>query len=94
MLKNFNKLSKPKFLNNFSFVKYNKLRFTTNLTTESFANGSNVLYIENLYSQWLQNPESVHISWQNYFTNVDKGFEPGLAFQPPPTIDPSKSLII
>lgn len=89
MMKQFNRIKVPKIFNNL-FNKSNKLKFSTNLTSESFASGSNTIYIEYLYSQWLESPQSVDISWQNYFTNVERDLEQGSAFQSPPTIDPSK----
>ena len=40
--------------------------------------------------QWKKDPDSVHVSWQVYFRNMEDGNMPmSQAFQPPPTIVPS-----
>jgi hypothetical protein len=90
MLRNLNRISRPNYLKANFFLKGKTPKFATNLTVESFASGSNTIYIEHLYSMWLSDPVSVDISWQNYFRNVDSGLASGSAFQSPPTIDPSK----
>jgi len=90
MMKSLNKFAKMFNSSSQIFNKTKNVKFTTNITAESFASGANAIYIEYLYSQWLANPSSVDLSWQNYFTNVERNLEPGSAFQSPPTIDPSK----
>ncbi len=35
--------------------------------------GSNAVYIESLYERYLDDPESVEISWQKYFKEIQKG---------------------
>ena len=43
-----------------------------------------------MYMAWKKDPESVHISWQVYFKNVESGKMPvSQAFQAPPTIVPA-----
>lgn len=42
-----------------------------------------------MYDAWKKDPNSVHVSWAAYFTNVEKGLDPGKAFVAPPTILPS-----
>ncbi|KNC99356.1 oxoglutarate dehydrogenase (succinyl-transferring), E1 component [Spizellomyces punctatus DAOM BR117] len=60
-------------------------------TSEGFLNGSAGSYIEEMYSAWLKDPKSVHLSWQVYFRNLAAdGKQP--AFMPPPTIIPSAEL--
>jgi 2-oxoglutarate dehydrogenase E1 component len=45
-----------------------------------------------MYMSWKQDPSSVHVSWQIYFHNIEKGDMPiSQAFQPPPTIIPPPS---
>lgn len=40
-----------------------------------------------MYMEWKRNPESVHISWQYYFKNMESGTMPiSKAFTPPPSI--------
>ncbi len=90
MMKKFNNLSlRSKFYTNM-FSKSIYMRFSSNITSESFAFGTNAVYIESLYYQWLEDPNSVDISWRNYFSNIDRNLEHGTAYQSPPTIDPSK----
>jgi 2-oxoglutarate dehydrogenase E1 component len=45
-----------------------------------------------MYEAWQQDPKSVHISWQSYFSNVEKGLAPGTAFKAPPTLIPDHDL--
>uniref|UniRef100_H2ZNK4 2-oxoadipate dehydrogenase complex component E1 n=1 Tax=Ciona savignyi TaxID=51511 RepID=H2ZNK4_CIOSA len=52
---------------------------------ESFLSGSNTLYVEEMYESWLQDPNSVHKSWDVYFRNVNAGAPPGQAYQSPPS---------
>lgn len=44
-----------------------------------------------MYAAWKAQPDSVHISWQIYFKNMDNGASPSQAFQAPPTIVPTPS---
>jgi len=39
----------------------------------SFLSGSNAVYVDQMYSAWVEDPKSVHASWAAYFTNTDKG---------------------
>ncbi|MDX1419209.1 MAG: multifunctional oxoglutarate decarboxylase/oxoglutarate dehydrogenase thiamine pyrophosphate-binding subunit/dihydrolipoyllysine-residue succinyltransferase subunit [Rubricoccaceae bacterium] len=45
--------------------------------------GFNSGYVEDLYAQYLQNPQSVSASWQEFFAD----FQPGPTFQAPPASD-------
>lgn len=56
---------------------------------ESFLSGTNSAYIELIFENWIQDKTKVHSSWDAYFTNVLKGYEPEEAFQMPPTLVPS-----
>ncbi|KAL1923236.1 uncharacterized protein VTP21DRAFT_9612 [Calcarisporiella thermophila] len=56
-----------------------------------FMQGNAANYIEEMYAAWLKNPESVHLSWQVYFKNMQAGLAPQLAYQPPPNIVPVQS---
>ena len=53
--------------------------------SESFANGTNSVYVEMLYETWQEDPSSVHASWAAYFSQVEAGASPGSAFEEPPT---------
>ena len=37
-------------------------------TKDNFMSGTNANYIDYMYSQWQQDPSSVHASWNAYFT--------------------------
>ena len=54
---------------------------------ETFANSATAGYMESMYSAWLKDPKSVHISWQAYFSNLKAGSK--LPFQTPPTLIPA-----
>jgi predicted secreted Zn-dependent protease len=45
--------------------------------SESFVQGSNSVYMEEMYNSWLQNPASVHKSWDVFFRGVTAGVPPG-----------------
>ena len=60
---------------------------------ESFLSGTNSAYIEQIFENWIQDKNSVHSSWDAYFTNVLKGYEPEETFQMPPTLTPSLPVI-
>ncbi|KAK7469427.1 2-oxoglutarate dehydrogenase E1 component [Stygiomarasmius scandens] len=51
-----------------------------------FANGTNAYYVEEMYRHWRQDPKSVHVSWDVYFSGLDKGLTSPQAFQPPPRL--------
>uniref|UniRef100_A0A915EQU5 2-oxoglutarate dehydrogenase, mitochondrial n=1 Tax=Ditylenchus dipsaci TaxID=166011 RepID=A0A915EQU5_9BILA len=56
------------------------------VTAEPFLNGSSGVYIERMYESWLEDPSSVHKSWDVFFSNVEAGAAPGQAFQSPPAL--------
>ncbi|CCE85789.1 Piso0_005419 [Millerozyma farinosa CBS 7064] len=65
-------------------------RFATG--SDTFLQGSNGNYVDEMYDAWKQDPKSVHVSWDAYFRNVDSGaIEPSRAFMPPPTLVPTPS---
>lgn len=49
------------------------LRALSTQTQESFMSGSNSVYVEEMYRAWLKNKESVHKSWDVYFTAIESG---------------------
>jgi 2-oxoglutarate dehydrogenase E1 component len=51
---------------------------------DPFANGTNTYYAEEMYRHWRQDPKSVHVSWDVYFSGLDKGLTSPQAFQPAP----------
>ncbi|TGZ62946.1 hypothetical protein CRM22_007190 [Opisthorchis felineus] len=58
---------------------------------EPFLNGTSSNYLEDIYQAWLENPSSVHKSWDIYFRRVAAGAAPGEAYTPPPTLGRSSS---
>ncbi|KZS99008.1 2-oxoglutarate dehydrogenase E1 component [Sistotremastrum niveocremeum HHB9708] len=53
-------------------------------SNDPFNNGTNTYYAEEMYRHWKEDPESVHASWNAYFSGLEKGVPGGEAFQPPP----------
>lgn len=51
---------------------------------DPFANGTNAYYADEMYRLWRQDPQSVHPSWNVYFSGLEKGLPSHQAFQPPP----------
>ncbi|XP_074102450.1 oxoglutarate dehydrogenase Nc73EF isoform X5 [Cotesia typhae] len=64
-------------------------RFASKVATEPFLNGSSSSYVEEMYNAWLQDPNSVHVSWDSFFRNSTAGATPGFAYQAPPSLAPS-----
>lgn len=60
-------------------------------SNDPFANGTNAYYAEEMYRHWRQDPKSVHVSWDVYFSGLDKGLSSSQAFQPPPRHLPNPS---
>lgn len=59
---------------------------------DSFLQGNTANYIDEMYMAWKHDPESVHVSWQVYFKNMESGEMPtSQAFQPPPNLVPTPS---
>lgn len=58
-------------------------------SNDPFANGTNAYYVEEMYKLWRQDPKSVHVSWDVYFSGMEKkGLSSPQAFQPPPSVVP------
>ncbi len=51
---------------------------------ENFANGTSSVYFDQMYEQWIKDPDSVHPSFAAYFSNVDSGAD--AAYSAPPTL--------
>lgn len=56
-------------------------------STESFANSQSSAYMEAMYAAWVEDPKSVHVSWQAYFRNISAGV--AKPFTAPPTLFPA-----
>lgn len=59
------------------------------LGAEPFLSGTSSIYIEEMYHAWLENPSSVHKSWDTFFSSVHAGLQPGAAYTAPPTLAPN-----
>lgn len=68
-------------------------KYTSRAATEPFLNGSSSNYVEEMYNAWLQDPSSVHVSWDSFFRSSTAGAAPGLAYQAPPSLAPSHNQI-
>ncbi|XP_025073596.1 2-oxoglutarate dehydrogenase, mitochondrial [Pogonomyrmex barbatus] len=64
-------------------------KYNSRAATEPFLNGSTSSYVEEMYNAWLQDPNSVHVSWDSFFRNSTAGATPGFAYQAPPSLAPS-----
>ncbi|KDQ11098.1 hypothetical protein BOTBODRAFT_35635 [Botryobasidium botryosum FD-172 SS1] len=56
---------------------------------DPFANGTNAYYAEEMYRHWKEDPKSVHVSWDTYFSGLEKGIPSQFAFTPPPGLVPT-----
>ena len=56
---------------------------------DPFANGTNAYYADEMYRLWKQDPNSVHASWNVYFSGLAKGLPSSQAFTPPPRLLPT-----
>jgi hypothetical protein len=52
----------------------------------SWLNGESSYYIEELYERWKENPNSVHSSWNEFFTKITSGVSPEEAYPLPVTL--------
>uniref|UniRef100_A0A8C8C6P3 2-oxoglutarate dehydrogenase complex component E1 n=1 Tax=Oncorhynchus tshawytscha TaxID=74940 RepID=A0A8C8C6P3_ONCTS len=60
--------------------------YTASVSAEPFLNGTSSNYVEEMYYAWLENPRSVHKSWDIFFRNANAGAPPGAAYQSPPPL--------
>lgn len=63
--------------------------YATSASAEPFLNGSSSIYVEEMYNSWLEDPKSVHKSWDVFFRNATQGAPPGVAYSAPPSISTS-----
>nr|Q6P6Z8.1 RecName: Full=2-oxoglutarate dehydrogenase complex component E1; Short=E1o; Short=OGDC-E1; Short=OGDH-E1; AltName: Full=2-oxoglutarate dehydrogenase, mitochondrial; AltName: Full=Alpha-ketoglutarate dehydrogenase; Short=Alpha-KGDH-E1; AltName: Full=Thiamine diphosphate (ThDP)-dependent 2-oxoglutarate dehydrogenase; Flags: Precursor [Xenopus laevis]AAH61938.1 Ogdh protein [Xenopus laevis] len=66
---------------------------STPVAAEPFLSGTNSNYVEEMYYAWLENPKSVHKSWDIFFRNANAGASPGAAYQSPPSLGSSLSTL-
>ena len=60
--------------------------------SESFLTGTSSIYAEQMYENYLLNPESVHESWRRYFDNLQNGVAYAEEdFSQPTAVPPSKA---
>ncbi|KAL8453711.1 hypothetical protein Emed_000742 [Eimeria media] len=53
---------------------------------DGFLSGTAASYAEQMFVAWRRDPSSVHASWAAYFTNIENGLSPALAFSTPPPL--------
>ncbi|XP_048474701.1 2-oxoglutarate dehydrogenase complex component E1 isoform X1 [Rhincodon typus] len=63
--------------------------YTAPVAAEPFLSGTSSNYVEEMYFAWLENPQSVHKSWDVFFRNANAGAPPGTAYQSPPPLGTS-----
>ncbi|XP_011141083.1 2-oxoglutarate dehydrogenase, mitochondrial isoform X2 [Harpegnathos saltator] len=68
-------------------------KLNSRVSSEPFLNGSSSSYVELMYNAWLQDPSSVHVSWDSFFRNSTAGAAPGHAYQAPPSLAPSHNQV-
>ncbi|TMS01304.1 2-oxoglutarate dehydrogenase, mitochondrial [Larimichthys crocea] len=66
--------------------------YTAPVASEPFLNGTSSNYVEEMYYAWLENPKSVHKSWDVFFRNANAGAPPGAAYQSPLGLTAASSL--
>jgi len=66
-----------------------KAFFCSKLNNDSFVSGASATYLEQMYNAWRKDPNSVHLSWNSYFSNLESGMDASSAFTTPPTLDKS-----
>uniref|UniRef100_A0A8C4RE04 2-oxoglutarate dehydrogenase complex component E1 n=1 Tax=Erpetoichthys calabaricus TaxID=27687 RepID=A0A8C4RE04_ERPCA len=57
--------------------------YSAPVAAEPFLSGTSSNYVEEMYYAWLENPKSVHKSWDIFFRNANAGAPPGTAYQSP-----------
>jgi 2-oxoglutarate dehydrogenase E1 component len=61
------------------------------MSTDSFNNGTNAVYVDRMFAAWKADPQSVHQSWQAYFANMESGVGSPQAYMAPPSIQAGTS---
>lgn len=74
-------------------VSESQRKYSSRVATEPFLNGSSSSYVEEMYNAWLQDPHSVHVSWDSFFRSSTAGAAPGQAYQAPPSLAPSHNQV-
>ncbi|EFA82517.1 2-oxoglutarate dehydrogenase [Heterostelium album PN500] len=57
--------------------------------SETFLDGTSLVYVEDMYSAWKKDPSSVHKSWASFFQSADFDAPAGEAYMSPPTLQTS-----
>eukprot|EP00934_Nitzschia_sp_Nitz4_P003808 Nitzschia sp. Nitz4//scaffold24_size164493//89289//92779//NITZ4_002331-RA/size164493-snap-gene-0.9-mRNA-1//1//CDS//3329544123//3798//frame0 len=61
-------------------------------SAETFLSGSSSLYAEQMYDHYLEDPDSVHPSWKQYFDNLEVGVEFSASDYSSPTAIPGSKM--
>uniref|UniRef100_A0A4W6E122 2-oxoglutarate dehydrogenase complex component E1 n=1 Tax=Lates calcarifer TaxID=8187 RepID=A0A4W6E122_LATCA len=67
--------------------------YSAPVASEPFLNGTSSNYVEEMYYAWLENPKSVHKSWDVFFRNANAGAPPGAAYQSPLGLSAASGLV-
>ncbi|KAG7219761.1 hypothetical protein INR49_018861 [Caranx melampygus] len=67
--------------------------YSAPVASEPFLNGTSSNYVEEMYYAWLENPKSVHKSWDVFFRNANAGAPPGAAYQSPLGLSSAAGLV-
>ncbi|XP_072122793.1 2-oxoglutarate dehydrogenase complex component E1 isoform X2 [Mobula birostris] len=67
--------------------------YTAPVAAEPFLSGTSSNYVEEMYFAWLENPQSVHKSWDVFFRNANTGAPPGTAYLSPPPLGASPAFL-
>lgn len=88
MLRNFKQISKVVKTNSLSAPVGACLFHSSKamMKPDNFMNGTNSVYLEQMYDNWVRDKKSVHASWDAYFSNVTNGLSADQAFTLPPTL--------
>lgn len=65
---------------------YSNMPASLRQLSESFLNGTNAAYVEEMHEAWRSDPSSVHVSWAAFFKNLEAGAAPGEGWVSPPTL--------
>jgi len=94
MLRNLNKISKAIKVNSLGLPQVSCAFHSSKglQKPDNFLNGSNSVYLEQMYDNWVKDKSSVHPSWDAYFSNVTNGMSGDQAFTLPPTLGGSQTI--
>jgi len=95
MLRNLNKASKFIQAKSLGLAQISSSFHTSKALKkpDNFMNGTNSVYLEQMYDNWVRDKNSVHPAWDAYFSNVSNGLSGDQAFVMPPTLGTGQQTI-